>query len=331
MIKTRLLSSQSCAAAAAIAARRLRRRRRRAPSTDPASFAPAGLAASSSKATVQPERRAEDELEELAEHGRRDRRPRRADRLRARTARPSDDGEPFDLRGGNRALARREGGVFFEQLRRRRLRPVSAIALETTDTDGAQDFIDKQAEASDEPSRTAPTRGRLQVDGDDDRRGRRRRRLPRRRRGREGLQGRGRRLRGRLARRRRRLRRGDRGRPDGSLADVYVDVGGLIEQSGRRDRPAGARSSSRARGHRPERSDRGRQPRPGLRPGRDRHQQRPRRRGSAERRRRPSCSARCRPTRSPPFGVADFGDQLEAKRSTDSTRPGSRTRCRRTS
>ena len=103
---------------------------------------------------------------------------------------------------------------------------------------------------------------------------------------------------------------GDLGRPDGSLADVYVDVGGLIEQSGGADRPAGAAGPPERR-HRPQRSDRGGQRRAGLRPGRDRPQQRPRRRGSAERRRLELLGSLPGRLVRRASRVSGFGEQLE--------------------
>ena len=109
----------------------------------------------------------------------------------------------------------------------------------------------RRTSSTSRPQEPATSRGRL-LRGrrlQDRRRGRhhgrRRRRLPRRRRGRADLQGRGRRL--RTATRSPTTttsRARSPTRPDDSLADVYVDIGGLIEAAGRRGRPAGARAST---------------------------------------------------------------------------------------
>ena len=200
------------------------------------------------------------------------------------------------LRQGSRAVAGRKGAASPSRRSSDGELSEPLIAIETTDAEATQEFVDKQAE--DERAsrpRTPPTKAstsRSAAGGQRDRRGRR------------------------LARHRRRAKRSSKPRStprratrspaktrfqdaiaaasDGSLADIYVDVGGVIEQSERRDRPAGA-GSPRERRHRPERSDRGGQRR-SRRPTRSRSTSAA---TSAARSARaatsPSCSARCRP------------------------------------
>ena len=282
MIKTRLVLLGPRGRSRPLARRRLRRRQRARAPTRPA-WRP-GARRSSSKATVQPTGELKSNIEALAQEDRRDRRPRRTDRLRARKLGRSAP--------ANRSTSKRKSSPGWAK------RPASSSRATTATTSPAtasrsrpptpaptQDFIDKQAEAERRPGRRRLLRrGRLQGRRRRRHRGRRGRRLPRLRRGRAGLQGRGRRLRGRIAGRRRQPTRAIvDAAPDGSLADVYVDIGGLIDSRAATIDPTRS-SSSRAPGS-TRGSDRGGQPRAGLRPGRDRPQQRPRRRGPAHRRR----------------------------------------------
>ena len=138
------------------------------------------------------------------------------------------------LRQGNRTLAGRKGRPLLPELRRQRLRQATASRSRPPTPAPAEDFIDKQVELERRSARRRLLR-RRRLQGRKRRRhhDRRRRRLPRLRRRREDLQGDGRCLQRRIAGRRGELH-GHRSppRPSGSFADVFVDIGGLIEQSG---------------------------------------------------------------------------------------------------
>ena len=178
---------------------------------------------------VQPDRRAEDEHRSARQQDRRHRRPRRHDRLRARTARraktanrstSTQEIEPWlgesagDLPRATSTARTSRAAASRSSRPTPAKRRTSSTSRSKTATSPTEDDPTRASTTSSTP--TTKTRSG-------------RRRLHRLRRGQGGLRGRGRRLRGRLARRPEHLHRGTPSAPEGSLADVYVDVGGLIE------------------------------------------------------------------------------------------------------
>ena len=118
------------------------------------------------------------------------------------------------------------------------------------------------------------------------------------------------------------------GATEGSLADVFVDIGGLIEQSeGEIDEDT--QQGLEAAGIDPRRSDRGRQPRARLQPGRDRHHDRRRRqRGLLDRAGGRASSPHCPRPRSPRLPCRKRASSWAAS-STGSRRKEFRTRSSR--
>ena len=272
-----------------------------APSSDPASLAPPESPLFV-EATVQPAGRAEVERRIAGQEHRRDRRPRRPDRLQARKLGRSI--------GRTSSTSTRKSSPGWAK---RRASSSSATTATTSPATGSrcrpptpappQEFIDKQAKAGDEPvkdgsyegvdykvqsSTTAPRSGSSGTsssspktnsafkDAVDASKG-------------ESLADAGRLLRTPIdaapeRQPRRRLRR--HRRPD--------------QQAGGSDRPAGAAGPRSPPAIEPDRSDRPGQRRARLRPGRDRRQQRPRRREPPQRRRLRAARLAARPTPSPP-------------------------------
>ena len=226
-------------------------------------------------------------------------------------ARRSGSGNTVDFGKDVQALARRKGGDLLPALRRQQLHR-QRRAVQTTDTARCAE-LHRQARQVQRRTRQGRLLRRRRLQGRQLRRHRDRvgRRFPCLRRRRTDLQGRGRRVQGRH-----RWPTSDATRtpltraPSDSLADVYVDVGTLIEQAGGSVDPQ-ALKVLKAAGDRPDRSDGPGQRRAGLRPDRDRPQQRPRRREAAQRRRLRACSAPCPPTPSPPSPSPGFGEQLK--------------------
>ena len=244
--------------------------------SDPATLAPPGRRSSSKRRCSR--RRAEVEHRVAGQEHRRDRRPRRPDRRRTRRARPTASGEELDYaRKSSPGWAKRPASS--SRNTTATTSTATASRSRRTDTGAAQEFIDKQVEDGDEVPEEGSYEGvDYEVESDDgttigiigdflvvaeDE---------------DDLQGDGRRLQRRIAGRRGRATpRPIDAAPSGSFADVFVDIGGLIDQSGGTIDPE-AQAVPRQRRDRPRGSDRGRQPGPRLRPGRDRLQQRPQRR-----------------------------------------------------
>ena len=145
----------------------------------------------------------------------------------------SEDDEPIDFEKEIQPWLGESAGIFLPEFDGEDFQG-GGFALEVTDTGEAQEFIDKQAESEDPHVERRVLRGRrLQVDADDEEA--------------IGIVGNfivfgedksvvrsgGRRLRGRLAGRfQTPTRTSPPRRRQGSLADVYVDIGGMIEAAG---------------------------------------------------------------------------------------------------
>ena len=313
--------SPSPAAAATTAAR----------GSDPASAGAAEVAALH-RSDDAARRRAEDERRSAGREHRRRRRPRRPDRLRARKLGRLDSGEELDYEKEVEPWLGEKGGLFFAGVRRRGLQ-----RLRRRDPDHRRrrhPGIHRQAGrlgATSRP-RTAPTKAiDYKVESDDGTAvgvvGDFARRSPKTK---PTFKAHGRRLRRRIAGRRGQLReRRSPPRAGGSFADVFVDVGGLIEQSGGTIDPEAQQFLDSA-GIDPEEATAV----ASLIPGSDQIEidfsHRPRRRESAHRRRLRSCSARSPPTPSPP-SPPPISASASRKRSTASTPRASPARSRRTS
>ena len=284
------------------------------------------------EATLQPEGELKANIEALAKSIAGDRRPRRPDRRRARKlGQRLRRRRSTSRRKSSRGWAKRPAsssrsydGEDFQRLRRRGPDAPTPTPPRTSSTSRSQ--------AGDDADRGRLLR-RRRLQGRKRRRDhdRRDRRLPRLRRRRADLQGDGRRLRRRIAGRRGRLLRDAiDAASDDSLADVYVDIGGLIDQSGGTIDPE-AQAVPRQRRDRPRGSDRGGQPGPRLRPGRDRLQHRPRRREPADRRRLGAARLAARPTPSPPSPSPTSASRFERSDRPDRRTTASPARSRRAS
>ena len=117
--------------------------------------------------------------------------------------------------------------------------------------------------------------------------------------------------------------------PDESAADVYVDIGGLIEEAGD-EIDAETADLPRQRRDRTRRSDRRRQPGPRLRPGRDRPQHQPQRRQPALGRRLGAARLAARHL-GRRLRLGRIRQALQRRDRPASTRKASPARCRRTS
>ena len=196
----------------------------------------------------------------------------------------SDSGEEFDYAKEVEPWLGEKGGLFFQEYDGDDFEGYGA-AIQSTDTAATQDFIDKQAEESDEVPEEGSYEGvDYQVEADDgttvgvvddflvfaedDR----------------DLQADGRCLQGRIAGRRGGLHEHRRRRSQRQLRRRLRRYRRPDRADQRPDRP-GCGAVPRQRRHRSRGGDRGRQPDPRLRPDRDRLQQRPRRREPADRRR----------------------------------------------
>ena len=244
---------------------------------------------------------------------RRDRQPRRLRSSPNSKSSSREDGEPFDFAKEVEPWLGEKAAVFFERLRRRNS-PNRSSSCRSTDTARDREFIDSPSQAEQGPLQGCLLRrGRLQGRRLRRHRDRRGRRIPR-------------------LRRRRKQPSRTRSTPptanrsptklaiqdaisdasDGSLADVYVDVGGLIKASGGNGiNPQAAGDPRKSAGVEPDEATAVASVVPGLRPGRGRPQQQPRRRQK-------------RPAATPPallgslpadsfaaFAAAGFGEQLK--------------------